>query len=75
MQLLRKARLMDDGTLWIKSDKLAEINRVIVEDGKTFCKTFYQDAQYDNTFQMVMREGHKEMEEAKQLLQSIVAVS
>jgi len=48
---------------------------VIVEDGKTFCKTFYQDAQYDNAFQMVMREGHKEMEEAKQLLQSIVTVS
>ena len=39
------ARLMDDGTLWIKSDNLTEIGRVLVEDGKTYCKTFYQDAQ------------------------------
>ena len=39
------ARLLDDGTLWIKTDKIADIGRVIVEDGKTSCKQFYQDAQ------------------------------
>ena len=38
------ARLLDDGTLWIKTDKIADIGRVIVEDGKTSCKQFYQDA-------------------------------
>lgn len=38
-------RLLSDGTLWIKTDKLADIGRVIVEDGKTSCKQFYQDAQ------------------------------
>lgn len=37
-------RLLDDGTLWIKTDKIADIGRVIVEDGKTSCKQFYQDA-------------------------------
>ena len=43
------ARLLDDGTLWIKTDKIADIGRVIVEDGKTSCKQFYQDAQLDTT--------------------------
>ena len=38
-----ECNLSDDGTLWIKTDKLENIKRVIVEDGKTFCKTFYQD--------------------------------
>lgn len=39
------ARLLGDGTLWIKTDKIDDIGRVIVEDGKTGCKQFYQDAQ------------------------------
>ena len=38
------AKLMGDGTLWIKTDKLDNVGRVLVEHG-TRCKQFYQDAQ------------------------------
>lgn len=51
-----EARLMDDGTLWIKSDRLTDINRVIVEDGKTYCKQFYQDANPEPCEDAVNRE-------------------
>ena len=39
-----EARLLDDGTLWIKTrERLNNIGRVIVEDGTTWCRVFYQD--------------------------------
>ncbi len=36
-------RLVDDSTLWIKTDKWGQIRRVIVEDSESiFCKVFYE---------------------------------
>lgn len=43
-QVNADVRLCDDGTLWIKTDKLDKVWRVIVEHG-TSCKQFYQDVQ------------------------------
>ena len=34
---------LEDGTLWITTDELDNVNRVIVEQG-IWCKIFYQDA-------------------------------
>ena len=38
-----EARLLDNGTLWVTADEWDKVNRVIVEDGKTYCRTFYMD--------------------------------
>ena len=38
-------KLMDDGTLRIRSDELADIKQVIIEDSKTHRRTFCQDPQ------------------------------
>ena len=36
-------RLVDDSTLWIKTDKWGQIRRVIIEDSESiFCKVFYE---------------------------------
>ena len=39
------AELLDDGTLIVTVPKevFEYINRIIIEDGKVFCKTFYMD--------------------------------
>ena len=40
-------KLLDDGTLWIKTDieTLEKISRVIIEDGQLWYKEFYQDSE------------------------------
>lgn len=38
-----ECRLSDDGTLWIITNTIEEIRRVIIEDNSIWCKTFYQD--------------------------------
>ena len=42
-QVNADVRLCDDGTLWIKTDKIADIGRVIVEDGKTLDELLKDD--------------------------------
>lgn len=38
-------RLVDDTTLWIKTDMWEQIGRVIIEDSRSkFCKVFYEGA-------------------------------
>jgi len=38
-------RLVDDSTLWIKTDMWKQIGRVIIEDTHSkFCKVFYEGA-------------------------------
>ena len=39
-------RMSDDKTLWIKTDKMEQIMRVIVENGH-FCKVFYLGSEDD----------------------------
>lgn len=41
-------RLVDDSTLWIKTDAMERINRVIIEDTDSiFCKVFYMEVADD----------------------------
>lgn len=38
-------RLVDDSTLWVKTDRWKQIRRIIVEDSESkFCKVFYEGA-------------------------------
>lgn len=39
-----KAELLNDGTMFIQTDLMDKVGRVIVQNGR-FCKEFYQDEQ------------------------------
>lgn len=43
-------RLVDDSTLWIKTDAMERIHRVIIEDPDSiFCKVFYMEVADDES--------------------------
>lgn len=42
-----KAELLNDGTMFIQTDLMDKVGRVIVQNGR-FCKEFYQDEQRFN---------------------------
>ena len=46
----------DNNTLWIKTEAWNKADRIILEDGKTFCMVFYAE-QTDRKTEQTEREG------------------